>query len=140
MRNRRVIALVVGACAALALTIGALPAGAANGLAASGHVVLAPHVVSGPYKVVFACEAHGTVPMASTGIEYCNLYRRTATGWQKLAAAQPRKGVPGDASASVGTYDLPVRYLASLRACWKANGMTLQGSTFVSNSGCSPAT
>ena len=140
MRIRWVVALVVGACAALVLTIGALPAGAANPLAASGRVVRAPQIVTGPYKVAFACEAHGRVALSATGIESCNLYRQTATGWEKLASAQPRKGVPGSAAATVGTYNLPIRNLSSLKVCWKANGMTVQGSTFVWNTGCSVPT
>ena len=121
----------------LALTLSASPARAADGLEASGHVVRAPQAVGGTYKVEFGCEAHGTVPLAATGIDSCALYRRTPTGWRKLASAEPRKGVPGQAAATVGTYDLPAAKLSTLRVCWRANGLTRDGSEFISNSGCS---
>ena len=136
MLLRRVVALAVSAGAALSLMIAAGPARAANGLEASARLVRSSQKVSGTYKVVFACEAHGTVLLAATGIEACDLYRRTPTGWKKLASAEPRKGVPGQAAATVGSYNLPVTHLTPLRVCWKANGLTRNGSKFIWNTGC----
>ena len=120
----------------LALTLSASPARAANGVEASGHVLRSPQAIGGTYKVEFGCEAHGTVVLSAVAIDACDLYRRTPTGWRKVASAEPRTGVPGQAAATVGTYDLPVSKLSSLRVCWRANGLTRDGSRFVSDSGC----
>ena len=87
------------------------------------------------FKIEFACTARGTVPLAAVGIDSCKLYRRTATGWQYLASAEPRT-VPGAAVATASTYDLPMSKLAGLRVCWRDHALTVSGSQFLSASGC----